>query len=128
MRSMVSGAMRFAHRRIELIEIGRACRPARRCRMQHGLEAGQRRFGDRRHVREDRGAFAPVTASARTLPSLTMTDRGRQRRQVDRHVAANQIGQRGRRCPIGHWVSLMSAMLFEQHVPRWMPLPTPADA
>ena len=130
-RLMSSARERRAQRRVELVDDRRAaCRPAPRCR---SAAPPRSRAGRLPRPSAGRGraasASAPVTASARTLPSLHEADRRRQRGEIDRDMAADQIGQRRRRCPCrARGLSLMPAMAANSSAPRWMPLPMPVEA
>ena len=70
--------------------------------VQHRLVAGQRRFRDRRQVREDRRALGAGHRQRPHLALLHQGDRGRQRAEIDRDMAADQIGQRRRAALVGN--------------------------
>jgi hypothetical protein len=82
--------------------------------MQHGLVTWKPRFGDGGQVRKCARALRPGDRQRAHLAVAHQADRGRQRREHDRHVAAEQIGQCRTRAAIGHVVELDARHAGEQ--------------
>ncbi len=83
--------------------------------MQHGFEARQRRFRDGGQARKRIGAFRAGDRERAHLALADQRHRRRQRREIDRDVAADQIGERRRAAAIGHVRELDAAHHLEQH-------------
>ena len=71
---------------------------------------------------------AVVTASARTLPALMCLDRRGQGAEHHLHLAADQIGQRGRAAAIGHVQHIDAGHHLEQFAGDMDAVPVPPDA
>ena len=97
------GRHRGAQRGAELVD-DRLRRARRRddAVVQHRLVAGQRRFRDRRQVREDRRALGAGHRERPHLALLHQRDRRRQRAEINPDMAADQIGQRRRAALVGN--------------------------
>ena len=96
--------------------------------MQHRLEAGQPLLGHRRHIGEYRRALQAGHPERAQLALLDQPDGRRQRGEINRHMVAEQIGERRPGTAVRKWISSMPAVSANNTVPRWMPLPLPAEA